>query len=758
MSKSAIHIRLLICIAMVTCHAMLAAQVPPVYKMTDIDIYEGGYKLKTPFTGGFNNPVMSTADLDNDGINDLVIYERVERRFYAFKNGGTSGQVDYTYAPHLADGLPLCYEFALFYDYNCDNIPDLFTYSPIGGAGIAVYRGRYQGNQLQMDFIVNRIYDTTGLQVYVDALKLPAFADVNGDGDLDILVFEQFDGTIGYYENRSQERGYGCDSLLFAKQTNCWGHICECSPVNNTITLHFSDPYCYFNLLKPPAQQEDTLTNPGTRHVGSTLTALDIDKDGRQEVLVGDASYNNLIMLFNGGKTTDSLVAQDTLYPFYDYPINVPVFPAAYYLDADNDGLNDLLIAPYNLNNCFLNTLLDTSVNVNNIWFYKNIGSSSRDSFQFVTSSFLVGDMIDIGETSHPVFFDYNADGKLDIIAGTCFYYDDTLQLITGLTLYENTGSSTQPAFTLRSRDYASLDTLRLYGLHPAVDDVDKDGDTDLVTGYFDGKFYFFRNTASAGNPASFNLASNSFGGLAPGVHTAPFIIDFDNDGLPDLLTGEPQGRVFHYHNKGPVANPVFDTVSLFWGKVVVRVNSIFGYSIPVLGDIDGDTKFELLVGSESGGVFYYDKLEDAGPSDAFTLADSAFFGDGWGSRSTVSVADINADGYLDFVLGNQRGGICFYSLKNPIGMHEQPSLETALKLAPNPATARLNISWNTSLPYNEGILTISDLSGRVLQQTIIADSLPDATVDISELTPGLYIVALRSGHILLRKKLVVVR
>lgn len=731
-------------------------QVPPVYKWTDIDIFENGQKLKTPYTGGFNNPILSAADLNNDGIDDLVIFERVERRFYTFQNGGAPGQPDYTYNPGLSAGLPMCYEFALFYDYNCDSIPDLFTYSPLGGAGIAVYKGKYVGNLLHMDFMVNRLYDTANLQVYVDGLKLPAFTDVNNDGDLDILVFEQFDGTIGYYENRSIERGFGCDSLIFAKQTNCWGHICECSPVNNTITLNYSHLYCFFNLLPGSGHQSDTLTNPGVRHVGSTITALDIDKDGKKEVLVGDASYNNLIMLFNGGGTTDSLVAQDTLFPDYNVPINLPVFPAAYHLDADNDGLKDLLIAPYNINNCFLNTLLDTSVNVNNIWFYKNVGNASKDSFVFVTSRFLVGEMIDIGETSHPVFFDYNADGKLDVIAGTCFYYDDTLQLITGLTLFENTGTLAKPEFTLRSRNYAGLDTLRLYGLHPAVGDLDKDSDIDLVAGYFDGKFYFFRNIAPIGNPAAFTMANSMLGGLIPGVHTAPYLVDADKDGQLDLLTGEPQGRVFHYHNKGPVANPFFDTVSFFWGKVVVKVNEVYGYSIPVLHDIDGDNNFELLVGSHSGRVFYYDKLEDANPGDPFSLADSSFFEMDWGTRSTVSVADLNNDGYLDFVLGNQRGGISFYSLKNPIGIQDQKMGNSSITVFPNPTQGKFSIKIHSRHTYGDVIISMTNLAGQEFFTLGLNIQDFPTTLDMNGISPGIYVLKVNTDSGSLSQKIVI--
>jgi hypothetical protein len=47
--------------------------------------------------------------------------------------------------------------------------------------------------------------------------------------------------------------------------------------------------------------------------------------------------------------------------------------------------------------------------------------------------------------------------------------------------------------------------------------------------------------------------------------HSAPFVGDFDGDGLPDLLVGQfDEGRLRIYRNKGTKGHPKFDSYTWF--------------------------------------------------------------------------------------------------------------------------------------------------------------------------------------------------
>ena len=70
--------------------------------------------------------------------------------------------------------------------------------------------------------------------------------------------------------------------------------------------------------------------------------------------------------------------------------------------------------------------------------------------------------MIEVGEGAHPVFFDYNADGLMDIIVGDFGIFDPSVGPLlykSGLWLYENIGTASSPAYQLVDTDYANIST-----------------------------------------------------------------------------------------------------------------------------------------------------------------------------------------------------------------------------------------------------------------------------------------------------------
>jgi len=95
---------------------------------------------------------------------------------------------------------------------------------------------------------------------------------------------------------------------------------------------------------------------------------------------------------------------------------------------------------------------------------------------------------------------------------------------------------------------------------------------TDLVVGALDGKIHIYLNCGCGGGiPPSFNY-SNPSGIFAqedgsdlvvPSKRSSPVILDLDGDGKKDLLTGNTDGQLLFYRNVGTDADPSFSGYSL---------------------------------------------------------------------------------------------------------------------------------------------------------------------------------------------------
>jgi hypothetical protein len=87
----------------------------------------------------------------------------------------------------------------------------------------------------------------------------------------------------------------------------------------------------------------------------------------------------------------------------------------------------------------------------------------------------------------------------------------------------------------------------------------------------------------------------------------APFVGDFDGDGLNDLLVGQyEQGRLRIYRNMGTRQEPRFDDFE--WFRVNGEIVELPGPGVfhPQLVDLDSDGKLDIVTTSGSGIIFWY--------------------------------------------------------------------------------------------------------------------------------------------------------
>jgi hypothetical protein len=153
---------------------------------------------------------------------------------------------------------------------------------------------------------------------------------------------------------------------------------------------------------------------------------------------------------------------------------------------------------------------------------------------------------INPGSASAVFAFDWDSDGKFDLIAGTI---DGTVWLL------KNIGEKSKPIFAEPNQLLAEGKPINVGGdTAPVVADWDSDGKPDLIVGADDGSVVWFRNIGTAKNPKlasprtlvpASTGARDSHRELGPndcGMRAKPCVVDWDGDGKLDLLLGDVGG------------------------------------------------------------------------------------------------------------------------------------------------------------------------------------------------------------------------
>ena len=660
--------------------------------------------IPNPWSGGLNACQISEIDLNLDGTKDLFVFERTGNRILPFINNNISNTISYHYESAHINAFPPLSDWALLVDYNADGKEDLFAYN---GGKVKVYLNTSTSTQLEFTLLSNQLitdYSGSPFQLYVSRVDIPAITDVDNDGDIDILTFQSLGGYIEFHENLSMDLYGHADSLIFTMTDPCWGDVYEGL---NTYTL---------NDCNTP------VTN--LRHTGSSILAIDVDNDADKDLILGDVSYNNLNLLTNGGSPGASLITNvDQNFPSNNtntIATDITAFPAAFFLDVNNDGLKDLIASPNIANNC---------ENKESLWLYLNSGSNTAPIFSLHQKNFLQENTLDFGAGAYPLFYDYNSDGLLDIICGNFGYFNGG-DHVGQLAILKNIGTINQASFTLVDDDFANLSNLPLNtllnipvaGVSPTFGDLDGDGDDDMILGDADGKLHYFENSAGAGNTLQLNLHTPNYYNIDVGQYAAPVLWDLNQDNLLDLVIGKLTGDLLYLPNNGSNTTAVFDTIIYDFGQVhVANLFAGYGYSRPYFYKENNAT--QLLVGSESGHLYRYNNI-DNNLLGSFAVVDTFAFGIWDGIKTSVSYQDLNNDGIRDLIIGNQSGGLIYY--QSDTTNTKITEVAENLHIFPNPATNKIFVD-------SEGEKTIYNILGDAVIKT------KKKHINIQHLKNGIY-------------------
>ena len=296
-----------------------------------LDSVSGRFPAAHPvITGGFNQPTL----VDIDGDHDLDLFVSVlhvsalVNNFWLYRNTGDS--VSYEFTLETTDVLPtfdVGFQSApAFADIDGDGDQDLFVgnlFGPTDGFAHVTFLEN-TGTPTEARYIVA---DTGFVNSQSGYAYAPRFADIDGDGDLDLFV-GQFAGSIEFYRN------------------------------NGTPTVPvFQREISWFDSL----------------HLGNYpgVDFFDADGDGDQDMFVG--RFNGRIAMYRNVGTPQAFLFQHETDNFQDIAVGFNAKPQ--FADYDGDGDRDLLVG----------------TSEGKLYLYRNDGPVADPVFTLVTDAALPG-------------------------------------------------------------------------------------------------------------------------------------------------------------------------------------------------------------------------------------------------------------------------------------------------------------------------------------------------------------------------------
>jgi hypothetical protein len=519
------------------------------------------------------------------------------------------------------------------FDWDNDGLTDIIVADELGY--VSLYRNI--GTRTQPMFGLGEPLRVDGRPIDVPYMAAAAIGDWNGDGLPDLLVGQEPKGVIHYFQNvgtRSEPKLTDRGTLQADGQ--------EISPPHEPVPE------------EPPGVFKD--------NYGSIPAIVDWNGDGKLSLLAGTYITGQMYLYQNAGTNPDG-----TPKLHYAAPVNadgkeidVGWNATPTIADIDGDGQWDLISG---------SMIISTETGgdrpeLATLHFYKRSGNSLHEvmfpfddggaAFQRLKAEetkILFPTANHGGAPYSTGIADMNSDGLVDLLVGSnegqVFYF-------------VNVGNRINPRF-------------RLSGSLTGTWVPDLWGFDSIVDFYGDGKYSALQGGngirtlllpgPSFKEPIELKTASGKAIGKRA-EHGDDFgsarFYDFDRDGKPDIVFGAVDGSVWLYRNIGTRSQPKFadgEEFKMTDGSALVagipRGTKVTDFTvlqgnraIPAAADFNGDGKTDLIVGTATSQIFYFENTTD-NRNPRFAPARQL---DKRTGRIDLTTADWDGDGLPDII------------------------------------------------------------------------------------------------------------
>ncbi|MDN3723834.1 T9SS type A sorting domain-containing protein [Aequorivita sp. SDUM287046] len=767
-------------------------------------------------TGGTNNPQsVIAADLDNDGDLDMISSSLGDSKIAWYKNtnGSFGTQQIITENANRAyqvialdidnDGdedLVNATYYGIFWYENTDGQGNFATAQPVspavvkardidakdmdGDGDLDIISSSGSTNSIswfenmdgQGTFAEEHFITTdTALYQKIDV------ADLDGDGDMDILASDYTNDDVGWFKNINGQGDFGPKQVITSDVQRPQGISAADLDGDGDLDVIstsqlFDHKLVWFENLNGQGNfGPQRFVNPDV-YGQFLVTTADLDNDGDLDVISGGSAqgiiywYKNVDGLGNFGpkqQITDQIeYLSDLNLADLDNDGDMDLMSAsatddkiAYYLNTDgqgNFGSQQIVVEINGTNRPYTVMSIDLDGDGD-----KDVLSASNGDDKIAWLENLDG----LGNFSEPktisLLLDYpssidaadiDGDGDMDVVSES--FYDKTVAWFENI---DGQGTSFTPHIfsPLNSIPYVT------YSM-----DVDNDGDMDIVSG---GNFglIWYENTNGQGVFGSSRVINS-----APQCIESVRAADLDNDGLLDLVSADWCNDVLFWHknngggNFGPqqiISTEISSTYSVILadldndGDQDVLASSFGDSSAVWFENMDGQGTFSSIRGinnnAEGAYEVYAKDLDADGDTDVLTAsfqANTVYWHENLGngnfgaeqaisseakSTTCVFADDYNNDGKMDVLATSYLlDEIIWFENKGPLSIEENTT--NLFSIYPNPTTGLVNIQ--SVLPISE--ITVYNNLGQLLFTLEEKNQ-----IDISTLHRGIYFVKIKS-------------